>query len=88
MYRKLCSVAVVPALLILLTAGAVQARPLTVQAPPAGLLTQIWQGLALSWAGVWIKEGGGMDPNGVTPHSAVMAPRGRGAHPNRGPIGG
>ena len=86
MFRRLCFLAVVPALLILLTAGAVQARPLTVQAPPAGLLTQIWQLLSRQWSGTWTKEGGGMDPNGVTPHSAVMAPRGRGAHPNRGPI--
>ncbi|HSU82903.1 MAG TPA: hypothetical protein VLR69_10815, partial [Thermoanaerobaculia bacterium] len=65
MFRRLCSVAVVPALLILLTAGAVQARPLTAQAPPAGLLTHAWQGFGLSWAGVWIKEGEGMDPNGI-----------------------
>lgn len=62
MFRRLPSIVIVPALLILLTAGAVQARPLHPQTPPAGLLTQVWQ--ALSSTGLWIKEGLGMDPNG------------------------
>jgi hypothetical protein len=83
MYRKLCSAAVVPALLVLLTAGAVQARPLDPQAPPAGLLTQVWQALGSVWTGLWIKEGGGMDPNGVTPHRPVVTPRERGVHLSR-----
>ncbi len=87
MFRKLCSVAVIPALLFLLTAGAVQARPLHKQAPPAGLLTQVWQGLSSSWAGAWIKEGAGMDPNGNKPHGPSLRPPGRGDHPNRAPIG-
>jgi hypothetical protein len=86
MSRKLHFVAV-PALLILLTAGAVQARPLTAQAPPEGLLTQVWQLLSQHWTGTRIKEGVGMDPNGGTPHSSVVTPRGMGAHPRRGPIG-
>jgi hypothetical protein len=83
MFRRLRFVAV-PVLLILLTAGVVQARPLHVQASPASLWGQVWQLLS---RGTWIKEGIGADPNGSTPHSAVVATRGRGAHPNRGPIG-
>jgi hypothetical protein len=87
MYRRLCSVAVVPALLILLTAGAVQARPLNIQAPPAGLWTQVWQLLSRQWAGTWTKEGEGMDPNGLKPHSSIVMLRGRGGHPDRVPAG-
>ena len=87
MFRRLRSIVAVPALLILLTAGAVQARPLHTQAPPAGLLSQAWQWLSRQWTGSWIKEGAGMDPNGVTPHSSVVRPRDRGPHPNRGPAG-
>jgi len=79
--------AAVPALLILLTSGAVQARPLHVQAPPASLWAQIWQLAIWQWTGIWTKEGEGMDPNGVTPQSSVVAPWGTGSHPNRGPIG-
>jgi hypothetical protein len=86
MSRRLCSVAVFPVLLILLTAGAAQARPLKPQAP-AGLLTQVWQLLSQHWTGTWVKEGVGMDPNGGTPYSSVVTPRGMGAHPRRGPIG-
>ena len=87
MFRRLRSVAIVPALLILLTASAVQARPLHAQAPPARLWAQIRQLPIWQWTGIWIKEGVGMDPNGGTPQSSVVAPRGRGGHPNRGPIG-
>jgi hypothetical protein len=74
MFRKLSSVAVVPALLILLTAGAVQARPLNEQAPPAGLLTQIWQWAKCGVASVGIKAGGEMDPNGHTTHWPLPQP--------------
>ena len=85
MFRRLSSFVAVPALLILLTAGAVQARPLTVSAAPDGLLAQAWQLLSRPWTGTWIKEGIGADPNGGTPHSPAVPPRGRGEHPNRGP---
>lgn len=81
MYRRLCFIAVVPALLILLTAGAVQARPLHPQAPPA-LLTQVWQALGSVWTGLWIKEGLGMDPNGGTLHGPVPRPSMRGERPS------
>jgi len=87
MNRRLGSVAIVPVLLILLTASAVQARPLHAQAQPAGLWAQIRQLMSSQWKGIWIKEGVGMDPNGGTPQSSVVAPRGRGGHPDRGPIG-
>ncbi len=83
MYRRLRFVAV-PALLILLTASAVQARPLHAQALPTSPWTQVWQSLSSTWTGLWIKEGVGMDPSGVTPHSPVVARRGRGEHINRG----
>ncbi len=87
MFRKLRFVVAVPALLILLTAGAVQARPITVSGASDGLLIQAWQLVSRHWTGTWIKEAEGMDPNGVKPHSPVVAPQGRGAHPNRGPVG-
>lgn len=80
MYRKLHFVAV-PALLILLTAGAVQARPLRAQAPPASLWTQVWQGLSSTWTGLWSKEGPGIDPSG-TPHSSVQRLPMRGDRPS------
>jgi len=74
MFRRLCSVAVIPALLILLTTGAVQARPLNVQAPPAGLLTQVWQWAKCGLASVGIKAGGEMDPNGQHTHGPLPPP--------------
>jgi hypothetical protein len=74
MYRRLHFVAV-PALLILLTAGAVQARPLHVQAPPASLWTQIWQWTGYGLMPVGIKAGGEMDPNGHTIHEPLPPPQ-------------
>ena len=85
MDRRLRSVAV-PALLILLTAGATQARPLHVQAPPASLWTQIWQEWSATWSGGWIKEGPGMDPNGTQPHAPVSRLMRRGGQPRQMPI--
>lgn len=82
MYRRLRSV-VVPALLILLTASAAQARPLHVQAPPASLWAQVWQGWSAAWSGGWIKEGPGMDPNGSTPHQPMLRSPVRGDHPDQ-----
>jgi hypothetical protein len=64
MFRKLRFIAAVPALLILLTAGAVQARPLTVSGAPDGLLAQAWQWAKSGLASVGIKAGGEMDPHG------------------------
>jgi hypothetical protein len=78
MSRKLCSLAVVPALLILLTAGAVQARPLNAQAPPEGLLTQVWQWAKCGLAPAGIKAGGEMDPNGHSTHGPLPPPARRG----------
>jgi len=74
---------VVPALLVLLTAGATQARPLHVQAPAASLWAQVWQAWSAVWTGGWIKEGPGMDPNGGTPHQPILHPPMRGDHPDQ-----
>ena len=85
MYRRLHFVAV-PALLILLTAGAVQARPLHARALPAPLWSQVWQSLSASWTGLWIKEGPGMDPNGNQPHAPVQSLPRKGDKPSHMPI--
>jgi hypothetical protein len=74
MSRRLRFFAVVPALLILLTAGAVQARPLSLPAPPEGLLTQVWHWAKCDLASVGIKAGGEMDPNGHTIHGPLPPP--------------
>ncbi len=60
MFRKLFSVVAVLAVLPLLTAGAVQARPLAAHPAAPAVLQELWQ---------WVtsgseKEGAGMDPNG------------------------
>jgi hypothetical protein len=85
MNRRLRSVAIVPALLILLTSGAVQARPLHAQAPPASLWAQIRQLPIWQWTGIGTKEGEGMDPNGAK--SPTLTPKGRGSHPDPMPVG-
>ena len=80
MFRRLYFVAIVPALLILLMAGAAQARPLAVQAVPSGLLTQVWQWAKNGMASVGIKAGGEMDPNGHTTYKpSPRLPRSGGA---------
>lgn len=86
MFRKLCSVLAVPALLVLLTAGAVQARPLKPQAP-AGLLTQVWQSLSSSWTGIWAKDGVGLDPNGNKTYRPILTSSAGKDRPSRGPVG-
>lgn len=87
MFRRLLSVAAVPALLILLTAGAARARPLHAQAPPASLWSQVWQLTSWQWTGIWIKEAEGMDPNGTRSQGPTSTPKGRGSHPDRAPAG-
>jgi len=62
MFRKLL-LFVAPAFLSLLTAGALQARPLAIHPmAPAGL-RELWHWV-ISGPEVWTKEGGAMDPNG------------------------
>lgn len=85
MSRRLRSVAF-PALLILLTASAVQARPLRIQAP-ADLLTQVWQSLSASWTGIWTKDGVGLDPNGNKTYRSVPASSTEKGRPSRAPVG-
>ncbi len=80
MFRRMYSVVAVPALLILLTTGAVQARPLTAPASPAGLLTQVWQWAKSGLGSVGIKMGPEIDPNGNHTHKPpTQLPGGRGA---------
>jgi hypothetical protein len=57
--------------LLVLAAGAVQARPLAIRSAPAGFLEVLWQWLA-PYVPAWAKEGGTMDPNGTRPN--VLAP--------------
>ncbi len=85
MFRRMHSVVAVPALLILLTAGAVQARPLKAQALTAGLLPQAWQ-LLSQWTGIGTKDGVGMDPNGNKRYRPILTPAGK-DRPSRGPAG-
>ena len=67
MFRKLLSVVAIPAFLSLLTAGALQARPLTVHTGPLTGLQELWHWVT-SGPEMWTKEGGAMDPNGNKPH--------------------
>ena len=67
MFRKLLFVVAAPAFLSLLTAGALQARPLAIHPEvPAGL-RELWHWVT-SGPGMRTKEGGAMDPNGQKPH--------------------
>lgn len=70
MQRTIRSVGLALALLVL-AAGAVQARPLAVHSAPAGFLDGIWQWV-LAHVPDWAKEGGTMDPNGAP--QSVPAP--------------
>ena len=84
MFRKLLFFVAAPAFLSLLTAGALQARPLAIHPmAPAGL-RELWHWVT-SGPEVLTKEGGAMDPNGSTnkfhgpnpgrsPHGTVMRP--------------
>jgi hypothetical protein len=68
MFRKLLSVVAIPAFLSLLTAGALQARPLAVHAGAPTIFQELWQWVASGALGSLTKEGPGMDPNGTKPH--------------------
>lgn len=65
MQRTIRSV-VLALVLLVLAAGAVQARPLAVRSAPAGFLEGIWQWLT-SYVPGWAKSGGAMDPDGARP---------------------
>ena len=82
MFRKLLFFVAAPAFLSLLTAGALQARPLAVHPmAPAGL-RELWHWVTSGGPGNLEKEGPGMDPNGGnklhgpnpgrSPHGTVM----------------
>jgi hypothetical protein len=86
MYRKLHSIAV-PVLLILLTAGAVQARPLRARATPSSVWAEVWQLPIWQWIGIQAKEGEGMDPNGNKSQGPASTTQRRGSHPDRAPVG-
>ena len=70
MQRTIRSVVLALALLVL-AAGAVQARPLAVRSAPAGFFEALWQWLA-PYVPTWAKEGSSMDPNGT--HPSFLAP--------------
>jgi hypothetical protein len=70
MQRTIRSVGLALVLLVL-AAGAVQARPLAVRSAPAGFLDGIWQWVLTHVPG-WAKEGGTMDPNGA--HPTLLTP--------------
>ena len=84
MFRKLLFFVAAPAFLSLLTAGALQARPLTGHTEGLTGFQELWRWVT-SGPEMWTKEGGAMDPNGSTnkfhgpnpgrsPHGTVMRP--------------
>ena len=87
MFRKLLSVVAIPALLSLLTAGALQARPLTVHAEALPGFQELWRWVT-SGPEMWTKEGGAMDPNGQKPHgpNPGYSTRGTGTRADRATI--
>jgi hypothetical protein len=68
MFRKLLFFVAAPAFLSLLTAGAVQARPLAIQPGAPAILQELWHWVASGGPGNLEKEGPGMDPNGNKLH--------------------
>jgi hypothetical protein len=66
MQRTIRSVVLALGLLVL-AAGAVQARPLAVRSAPTGFFDALWQWV-LAHAPGWAKEGSDMDPNGARPN--------------------
>ena len=65
MSRKLSSIVAVLAFMVLLAAGAAQARPLAAPAASAsGLFQQIWQWVGSGPFPIAAKAGAEMDPNG------------------------
>ncbi len=73
MHRAIRSL-VLTLVLLLLASGAVQARPLRAR-PSAGLLGEVWSWVS-SYLGLWSKEGGMMDPDGLE-SGGTMDPDGR-----------
>jgi hypothetical protein len=61
-----CAAALV--LLLLLSAGAVHARPSGTARVPAASMEGLWQWVVSGWASLWAKEGGDMDPDGLVTH--------------------
>lgn len=59
--------------LLVLAAGAVQARPLAVRSAPAGFLEVLWHWVAPVLPS-WVKAGGDMDPNGAHPNPLTPLP--------------
>jgi hypothetical protein len=81
MFRKLLFFVAAPAFLSLLTAGALQARPLAIHPmAPAGL-QELWHWV-ISGPEVLTKEGGAMDPNGSSNSNKFHGP-----NPGRSPRG-
>lgn len=84
MFRVMRSVFAALALLSVLTAGAVQARPLAPGAEPAGALHELWQWIVSGLAPVVTKDGAGLDPNGHKSHSPKPARRALEVSPTEG----
>jgi hypothetical protein len=84
MFRKLFFFVAAPAFLSLLTAGAVQARPLAIQPGAPAILQELWHWVA-SGPEMRTKEGGAMDPNGQKAHgpSPGHSSRGTGTRTDR-----
>jgi len=70
MQRTIRSVVLALGLLVL-AAGAVQARPLAVRSAPAGFFEALWQWV-ISYVPSWAKSGSSMDPDGTRPN--VLTP--------------
>jgi hypothetical protein len=68
MFRKMLSVAAVLALLQVLTAGAVQARPLAAGPSAGAFVQELWAWVASGLVPLPIKDGSAADPNGLKRH--------------------
>ena len=64
MSSKIRCAAAALALLLLLSAGAVHARPGTARVPAVSF-EGLWHWVVSGWAALWAKAGSDMDPNGV-----------------------
>ena len=65
MSSKIRCAAAALALLLLLSAGAIHARPPGPVRMPAVSFESLWQWVVSGWASLWAKEGSDMDPNGL-----------------------
>ncbi len=75
MSRKMGSFVAVLAFLSLSTAGAVQARPVTLNlASPSGVLMDIGRWVSSGVAGLLNKDGIGLDPNGTKHETTRRSP--------------